>query len=85
MAIYLVNYRISNDFSVYVEALNAEDAQHVVETIYQNNFDILPEDGELDHDIDKGIYIAKPSGLEDDDIYRIEDAFPNGKPPYYED
>ena len=57
MAIYEVNYTISNAFTVYVEATSPEDAQEIIENVYQNNFDLLPEDGELDHDIDPGILI----------------------------
>jgi hypothetical protein len=57
MAIYQVNYTVSNSYTVYVEATSPEDASDIVEEIYQENFDALPEDGELDHDIDTGILI----------------------------
>lgn len=81
MAVYQVNYRISSDYTVYVEATNAEEARDIVEEIYQENFDILPEDGELDHEIDLGIYIAKPSAfLDENGPYTIEDAWPKGRP-----
>ena len=79
MAIYEVSYRVSSDYTTYVEADSPEDAKRVVETIYQENFDALPEDGELDHDIDLGILCPNPWG----DVLTIDDAFPNGKPPHY--
>ena len=81
MAIYEVNYRVSNDYTTFVEADSPEDAKRVVETIYQENFDALPEDGELDHDIDLGILC--PIRTPWDGVLTIDDAFPNGKPPYY--
>lgn len=77
MAIYEVNYTISNAFTVYVEATSPEEAQEIIENVYQNNFDLLPEDGELDHDIDPGILVeeklAKNLVILQDELYTRED------------
>ena len=77
MAIYQVNYSINNNFTVYVEATSPEEAQEIIENVYQNNFDILPEDGEYDHDIDPGILIeeelAKSMMLSHEEFYTRED------------
>ena len=81
MGIYEVNYVISNAFTVHVEADSPEDAKRVVETIYQENFDALPDDGELDHDIDLGI--LSPFQTMWDEVRTIDDAFPNGIPAHY--
>lgn len=83
MAIYQVNYRISSDYTVYVEATSPENAKTVVETIYQENYDALPEDGELDHEIDLGIYTPKPILWDNEDIRTLADAFPHGIPADY--
>lgn len=72
--LYMVNYTVSNTFTAYVEATSPEDAQHVVEEIYQNNYDILPEDGELDHEIELGIPVTDSDMLSGEEIYSITDA-----------
>jgi hypothetical protein len=72
--LYMVNYTVSNTYTAYVEATSPEDAQHVVEEIYQNNYDALPEDGELDHDIDLGIEDENTYISDYDDVLSIEDA-----------
>lgn len=72
--LYQVNYTVSNSFTAYVEATSPEDARHIVEEIYQNNYDALPEDGDLDHDIDLGIPIERKYVSDYDDVLSIEDA-----------
>jgi len=73
--LYMVNYTVSNTHTAYVEATSPEDAQHVVEEIYQNNYDALDtENGDLDHDIDLGIEIDRSQVSEYDDVLSIEDA-----------
>lgn len=85
MALYEVNYVISNAFTVYVEATSPENAKTVVETIYQENWDALPEDGELDHEIFPGILVEPRllAHIEDDEIRTLADAFPRGIPADY--
>lgn len=85
MAIYEVYYEVSNSYAVHVEADSPEDARRVVETIYQENYDALPEDGELDHSIELGILIDEKllKYVDPEQVRTIDDAFPNGKPPYY--
>ena len=73
MGIYQVNYSVTNNFTVYVESDTALEATEIIENIYQNNFDLLPEDGELDHDIDPGIWVAKPLLWEGERVYTRED------------
>lgn len=72
--LYEVNYTVSNSFTVYVEATSPEDAQHVVEEIYQNNYDALPEDGELDHEIELGTLEHDMRFVDFDEVLSIEDA-----------
>jgi hypothetical protein len=73
--LYMVNYTVSNTHTAYVEATSPEDAQNVVEEIYQNNYDALDtENGELDHEIELGIEIERRYVSEYDDVLSIEDA-----------
>lgn len=72
--LYMVNYTVTNTFTAYVEATSPEDAQHVVEEIYQNNYDRLPEDGDLDHEIELGIPVDRSEVWDYDEILSIEDA-----------
>lgn len=72
--LYMVNYTVTNTFTAYVEATSPEDAQHVVEEIYQNNYDRLPEDGDLDHEIELGIPVDRSQVWDYDEILSIEDA-----------
>jgi hypothetical protein len=73
--LYMVNFTVSNTHTAYVEATSPEDAQHVVEEIYQNNYDALDtENGDIDHDIDLGIQIERNHVSDYDDVLSIEDA-----------
>jgi hypothetical protein len=85
MALYEVNYVISNAFTTYVEATSPENARTIIETIYQENWDALPEDGELDHEIFPGTLVEPRflDHIEDSEIRVLADAFPRGIPADY--
>jgi hypothetical protein len=85
MALYEVNYVISNAFTTYVEATSPENARTIIETIYQENWDALPEDGELDHEIFPGTLVEGKllDLIEDSEIRVLADAFPRGIPADY--
>ncbi len=85
MAIYEVYYTVSNSFAVHVEADSPEGAKRVVETIYQENFDALPEDGELDHEIELGVLVEDRflEHIDPDEVRVLADAFPRGIPADY--